>query len=182
METLGVQSDLIKKLSNIYWILPYYGYAYESVKVLRWLCQKSRSFWIEQQNVIIRMLKKQTIDIRWQVIDEMTIKALKRCDRYKLFKFRFLQVDTNQHHFIILLKMLTKMPDLEISKISIMNGYQNLYSILAKKPMFKNMQDLFKVLEFEDYRISDCSEPYEYISRISYPRKFELSWFIKQAG
>ena len=87
MEGLGKQSDLIKKMSNLYWILPFYDYAYESVKVLRSLCHDTRNLWINNQNAIIRMLEKQIIYIEnSHLFDEKTIATLKRECKYKLFK------------------------------------------------------------------------------------------------
>ena len=91
-----MQSDLITKMSNICWILPYYEYAYESVKIIRWLCQKTRNLWIEDQDAIIRMLQKQIIYIDlYQPIDGKTIECLKRGDRYKFFMFD-IRIDHSQ--------------------------------------------------------------------------------------
>ena len=87
METLGVKSDLMTRMSNVYWILPYYDYAYRSVKVLRCLNQDTRYIWTNYQDNIIDVLNKQTIHIdRYEAIDKNTALALKKFDRYMLFK------------------------------------------------------------------------------------------------
>ena len=115
MEALGVQSDLVTKMSNICWILPYYDYAYESVKILRSLCQQTRELWINEQDVIIRMLEKQTIFIQeYQPIDEKTIEALQRGHRYKLFKLNIEIDDDWESRSTILKTMVDEMPELEI--------------------------------------------------------------------
>ena len=90
MEGLGKQSDLITRMSNIYWIIPFYDYAYDSVRVLRSLCQDTRYLWVNEQDVIIKMFQKQTIHIKKnQQIDKKTIATLKKANKYKLFKLDF---------------------------------------------------------------------------------------------
>ena len=154
MEALGVQSDLITKLSNIYWILQYYSYAYESVYILRCLCIRTRKLWFDHQDAIVRILKKQTIEVKsgyreFYKIDDVTIKIFKRGDRYKLFKFYFM---VNEPHLKLdsFYKMLDEMPDIEIERIKIDSSISyNILDTLSKKPMFKSEQDLYRIIDCE---------------------------------
>ena len=73
-----------------------YDYAYENVKVIRWLWRKSKSLWIDQQHIVSKMFIKQTIDLFEHRIDENSIKALRRGNRYKQYKFSML-IDNKNH-------------------------------------------------------------------------------------
>ena len=87
MEAYSTHKDLFTKLPHIYLIMPFYNYAYDSVKLIRSLCHESREVWLENKDTITRMFTKQTISIFQQEIDEYMIKVLKKFDRYKLYKF-----------------------------------------------------------------------------------------------
>ena len=70
---------------------------------------------------MLRCLNKQTIDISNKEIDEKTLTALERADKYKLFKISFhidvFDVDRTE----IIYSMLNRMPELEIDQIKIVN-------------------------------------------------------------
>ena len=175
MEALGVQSDIITKMSNNSWILPFYDYAYESIKMLRSLCQDTRNLYIDQQEAFIKILKKQTIDLRCQKVDKNTIKVLKRGDRYKLFKF-IIELDNDYPYKCeVIYNILEDMPEIEIHKIYVKNGTNGMIDILTEKPMFDTKQELYKVLEFQ-HKVEDTyTETYEYISELSYPDLYDMS-------
>ena len=65
------------------------------------------------------MLKKQTIDLCEQWIDEKTIKTLKRGDRYRLYKFSFRLRNKKECQVKMVYRMIDEMPDLDINKIEI---------------------------------------------------------------
>ena len=175
METLGVRRHLITKMSYIYCIMPFYGYAYESVKVLKSLCHKTRNLWISQQDAIIRMFKKQTIDLEFQPIDDKTIEVLKKSEKYKLFKLSVFIDIPDQERLRMIYRLLDEMPEFEISKIKTFRGSNDLINTLAKKPMFKSKQELFEKLDFKDYQFNQQSGPYEYISDMYNPYKHDMS-------
>ena len=183
METLGVQRDLITKMSNIYWIMSFYGYAYESVTIMRNLCQKTRNLWLHEQDVIIRMFEKQVIYLKYdQPIDEKTIEALKRGDRYKLFKLDIENYNNDEDRLQVFYKMLDEMPDLEISMIHVWQSDKELINTLAQKPIFRAKQNLFKVLDSEFSDIPERSEPYEYLLKVRYPQYHDMNCYVKHAG
>ena len=83
------------------------------------------------------MLKKQTIDLRYQKVDINTIRILKRGERYKSFKF-IVELDNDYPYGVALIyKMLDDMPGIEILKIYVKNGTNTNIKELSKKPMFK---------------------------------------------
>ena len=122
------------------------------------------------------MLQKQTISIsNDQLIDEKTIATLKRGDRYKLFKLD-IRVDVKDEiRLEIFYRMLDEMPEFEISWIKLKNGNNDLINTLTTKPMFKNKQDLFDILEFDSINLPQQSESYEYLSKINNPEDFDMS-------
>ena len=65
------------------------------------------------------MFIKQQIDLHNQRIDELTIKVLKRGDRYKLFKFSILIYGTDKERIKMFYRMLDEMPDLELKSIDL---------------------------------------------------------------
>ena len=77
------------------------------------------------------------------------------------------------------MKALDEMPNIEVEKMIIKSGDNELLDILASKPSFKTKKNLFKVLEYRvDYY--DKPEPLEYVSYINgNSRKAEKIW--KQA-
>ena len=197
METLGVQSDLITRMSNIYWILPYYDYAYESVKVLRGLCHKTRTIWINNQNIIIKMLHKQTIDFGHCLNEK--IEALKKGDKYKLFKLNIsIDLSGDAKTFF---KILDEIPELEIAMIDasydsdtynddsdwnddfdVTNGfYKECIDTLVKRLILKNKQELIKVLNI-DGDPPELSEPYEYLKEVYFPYLLDMSRYVKHTG
>ena len=167
METFGVQSDLITKTTYIYLIMPYYDYAYESIKVIRSLCHKTRTIWISEQDAIIRMFQKQIIQILYNSpINDKTIEVLKRGDKYKLFKLK-IDIDTkDQHQLRMFYRMLDEMPEFEIYMIHTRNCNNELIDTLAKKPTFKTIKDLLKVLVFGNLDAPERSESYEYLLQV----------------
>ena len=175
METLGVQSDLITKMSNICWILPYYDYAYESVKIIRGLCQRTRDLWLNQQDAIIRMLNKQIIHIGMKPIDDKTIEALKRGDKYKLFKLDIQINYEDKDRLQIFYRMLEELPEFEIYNIGVLYGDNKFIYKLGENPIFKNYQYLLKVLNMNDTGVHINNEPYEYLRNVIYPEKHNMS-------
>ena len=95
--------------------MPFYNYAYDSVKLIRSLCHDSRDLYINNQDVIINMFRKQTITIGRQRIDDLTIKALKRGNWYKLFKFSITIDGDDKERIEMFYKMLDELPNLEIT-------------------------------------------------------------------
>ena len=182
METYSVEKDLFTKLTNIYLIMPFYNYAYDCVKLIRSLCHDSRDLYINNQDAIIRMLKKQTLYIGRQKIDELTIKALKRGDRYKFFKFKITINGLKNSEIEMLYNMLDEMPELEFGSLFV--WYKNdkvLIDTLLQKSIYKTRQELYKVLKFEDTFSHDKSIPFEYSSIIHSPQKHDMSLYVKQA-
>ena len=100
------------------------------------------------------MFTKQTINLRWCVIDENTIKLLKRGNRYKLYKFIIQLNYLNQQQVKTVYQMLDQMAELDISEISVENTNEDVTHMLAQKAMFKDKQDLYKVLKFKDINIT----------------------------
>ena len=179
METLGLQSDLITKMSYIYWIMPFYDYAYESVKILRSLCHKTNDLWKNEQDAIIRMFEKQIIHIDNRPIDEKTIEVLRRGDRYKLFKLE-IGIDAKEQNGIeVLYEMLDEMQELEIYMIHVKHCNNEIVDTLAQKPIFKKKQDLFKVLDLGTSDAPERSEPYEYLQSVYHPEKHKMSCYVK---
>ena len=174
MEKLGGQSDLITKMSNFYWILNFYDYAYDSVKILRSLCQETRYLWMDQQNAISNMFKKQTIHIKDEPIDRHTITMLKRGNRYKMYKLDITLFNTHQDRLSLFYRILEEMPEFEISKIKILGNNNNLIETLVQKSYFKTKQDLFKVIESKDDSVAQQSEPHEYLSHVYNPEHHDM--------
>ena len=123
METLSVKFDLLERITYIYCIMPYYDYAYGAAKVIKGLSRKTRKTWINNQETIIKMFKKQTITIncKHQKIDQNTLKTLKKDDRFKLFNFDIYLDYENKKQVKMVYTLLDEIPDLEISKIDIVN-------------------------------------------------------------
>ena len=71
---------------------------------------------------------------------------------------------------------------LKSNKINVILGNNDLINSLAKKPMFKTKQDLFKLLDYQDSDIIEQEEPHEYLSQILMPEMYDMSSFAKQAG
>ena len=113
------------------------------------------------------MLIKQTIDFTYQKVKEKTIEILTRGDRYKLFKF-ILNIDNdNQDEVAMISKMLDQMPELEILKIHVEDGNNDIIEMLAEKSMFQTKEDLFKILKLEYPSENYYDEPYEFLSDVS---------------
>ena len=119
---------------------------------------------------------KQTIFIRkYQAIDEKTIEIFRRANRYKLFKLDAVIDIEDQPRLQMFYHMLDQMPDFEIERIEAEARDNQLIRTLASKPIFQTKQDLFKVLEVNDYGYSKLSEPYEYLSKVYYPEYLDMS-------
>ena len=71
--------------------------------------------------------------------------------------------------------MLDQMPDFEIERIEAFIDNNQLIRTLASKPIFQTKQDLFKVLEVNDYGYSKLSERYEYLSNVYNPEYHDMS-------
>ena len=150
METLGTLSDVITKMSNMYLVMSFYDYAYESVKVIRCLWQKTRNLWINQQDVLARIFIKQTIylKISWEeasIFDERTIKVLKKGSKYKLFKFSF-RIFYDQSRIKLFYRMLDELPGLLIDQIYLFTSENEIIHTLMKKSNFQTKQDLYRVI------------------------------------
>ena len=158
------------------WILQYYDHAYKSVRLLNQLCRDTRLIWINNKNAIARILKKQTLHISLlQPIDENTLLTLIKSDKFLLFKLD-IEIDLeNQLKVEMFYKMLDRMPEFEISRIYVRHGTNELINLLATKHAFKTKQDFFKILEFNEGDLSQQSEPFEYLNRISNPQNFDMS-------
>ena len=147
-----------KSLPIISLILPYYDYSYNSVKMLKELNSISRQLWVENKLAVSKMWIKQTLEIH-NKIDEHTIKALKRGDKYMLFKFIINTEFRNPCKMIIWL--LDAFPLIEIEKIKL---YPNnkLIDAIANHPIFReNKEYLNRVLSFEYSMVEDWMErPY----------------------
>ena len=91
---------------------------------------------------------------------------MKRGEKYKFFKFRFTIKGHTNSRAKLILKALDEMPNIEVEKMIIKSGDNELLDILASKPSFKTKKNLFKVLEYRvDYY--DKPEPLEYVSYIN---------------
>ena len=131
--------------------MPFYNYAYDSVKFIRSLCHDSRDLYINNFDAITRMFEKQTIKIDRNKIDENTIKILKKFDRYKLFRLKITINAFNNSEVEMLFNMLDQMPELEL--VSLRVWYKNdkeFIDTLLEKSIYKTRQELYKVLEFDD--------------------------------
>ena len=108
---------------------------------------------------------------------------LKNADRYKLFKF-ILKIDHKyQSECTMIYKMLDEMPELEIVKIYVENGVNEIIEALAEKSMFKTKQDLFNILEIQNPPRNDLyTEPYEFISEIRDCKLYNMNSYVKQVG
>ena len=164
MEILGGRRDLITRMSYFYWILNYYDYAYESVRILRSLCKNTRQQWIDEQKAIVNMFQKQTMHINDEPIDHNTLKMLKRGDRYRLYILDIGLDSTDRKRPYVFYKMIEQMPDLKISKISVKNSTNRFLKTLMEKCKFDSKQDLLNVLDVRT--LAYQSEPHEYISKL----------------
>ena len=176
METYNTQKDLFTKLPHIYLIMPFYNYAYDSVKLIRSLCHDSRDLCIKNLDVIMKMFTKQTIDLEYQRIDELTIKVLKRFDRYKLFKFKVL-IDGNDNERIeMFYKMLDEMPQFEFILLTLTKRWDKKFiDTLLKKSIYETREKLFEVLKFNNFGLQVHNDIYEYLSTVSFPEKHDMS-------
>ena len=159
--------DLLQKMVYIYLIIPYYDYAYESVKMIKELSRESRHICNENYAAITKALVKQRIDLCTQTIDQNSINVLKRNNKYMLFKFYFYIKDESDPYIKLILLMLDEMPDLEVEKCIMLSGSNSMIQTLADKPMFKTKHDLFKILDFRYSQALTHPEPYEYISFVN---------------
>ena len=110
------------------------------------------------------------------------MKALKRGDRYKLFKFDIYLNYKNTEQVQMVYTLLDEIPELEISYIDIVNGQNEFINTLLEKSMVKTKQELFKILQFRNPFNYQFDEPYEYLSFIPNPQKYFMNWNVKQAG
>ena len=164
MESLGKQSDLMTRMSYIYCILPYYDYAYDSVKIIRSLCTKTRYLWTNQQDAIIRMFTKQTMELDRAEIDDKVIRMLKKVDRYKLFKFGMKINSNDEGSDWNLRKILNEMPDSQFSSIYVFRSTNKFLNTVSQILIDMNRQDLFKVIQATFYMINQESESLIYSS------------------
>ena len=109
-----------------------------------------KSMDINEQDTIIKMFQKQTIDLGNHSIDEKTINVLKRGDRYKLFKLDVIINMNDQDRVEVFYKMLDEMPDFEIQKILLKQCDKFFIKTLLQKPMFTTKEQLFKVLDIRE--------------------------------
>ena len=174
--------DLLLKLTNIYLIMPFYNYAYDSVKLIRSLCKDSRNLWLDNQDAISRMFTKQTIFIEHQRIDEKTIEVLKRGNRYKLFKFSIIIDSKDKERIKMFYKMLDEMPVLEIKRIKFVSRWsKDIIDTLLQKSIYKTPDELYKVLESNPGAF-ETPDTYEYLSIIFNPETKDMSSYVKQVG
>ena len=163
--------------------MPFYNYSYDSVKLIRSLCHDSRDLYMNNQDAMIRMFKKQTLDIRERRIDENTIKVLLRGDRYKLFNIKVDIDPTDIDRTEMFYNMLDAIPELEFQNIAVRNKCDKEFiDILLQKSIYKTKEELFEVLYFNDMALNDTEDTYEYFNDILYPEKHDMSCFTKQAG
>ena len=140
-----VDIPILKNLPLISIVMPYYDYAYSSVWVLRNLCKESRELWMGNQDAVARMLHKQSLTIYYKFVDESTIDILKKGQKYKLYKFIFMEF--YEYNFII--QALDELPGLDIAEIILYGNNsvtKELIQRLAELPQFKTWQDLSKVM------------------------------------
>ena len=124
---------------------------------------------------------KQTIFIRiYQAINQQTLEIFKRANWYKLFKLDVVIDVKEQARLEMFYQMLDQMPDFEIERIEAFIDNNQLIRTLASKPIFQTKQDLFKVLEVNDYGYSKLSEPYEYLSNVYNPEYHDMSWYARK--
>ena len=71
--------------------------------------------------------------------------------------------------------MLDEMPQLEVEKIYIWSGDDELIKELAQKPMFTNKQDLYRIIYFTEDDVKLQIEPYQYVSLISGVSQHDMS-------
>ena len=167
METFSTQINLLTKLTHIYLIMPFYNYAYDSVKLIRSLCQNSRNLWFNDQDAIIRMFTKQLISFGNQRIDAKTIDVLKRGDRYKLFKYSIRIDGNNQERIQMFFNMLDQIPQFEIERICLTSRCnKDFIDMLLQKSVYKTRHELYKVLDVYGGLLDDESYPYEYLSKV----------------
>ena len=176
MEANCVHKDLFTKLPHIYLIMPFYSYAYDSVKLLRSLCHDSRDLWLNNQDVIIRMFTKQIIYMHGQRIDENTIKVLKRGNKYRLFKLE-IDIDFNDiERTEIFYKMLDEMPNIEFYELFVRSRCdEDLINLLLKKSIHKTRDELFKVLQSYMRTVCNQAEVHEYETGLVYPHEVDIN-------
>ena len=78
--------------------------------------------------------------------------------------------------------MLDEMPQLEVEKIYIWSGDDELIKELTQKPMFTNKQDLYRIIYFTEDDVKLQTEPYQYVSLISGASQHDMSNYWEQAG
>ena len=108
------------------------------------------------------MLFKQTATIIHEVIDHNTISMLKKGEKYKLFKFKFMHNNLKKTTFCYkyFARVLEEMPMLEIESLVLLNDRLGLINKLAMRPQFETKQDLFKILTFKPKITSNSSNVY----------------------
>ena len=123
------------------------------------------------------MLLKQTTDLCEHRIDENSIRALWRGNRYKQYKFSMLIDNKKPYQVKMINQMLDEMPELEIDQIKIVNEINSTLHNLVQKPIFMTSHELLKVLEtyFVEHFCGQPSEPGEYVSKIFYPEEHDMS-------
>ena len=52
--------------------------------------------------------------------------------------------------------------------------------MLAEKPQFKSKQDLFKIIDLDPLYENSNYGPFEYLSGVSYPEKYDMRKYVKQ--
>ena len=120
--------------------------------------------------------------MRSQIIDERTIDILKYNDKYKLFKLYIGINGADQNRVNLVSKMLDEMPDFEIECIEIWSGNNDIINLLSKKPMFKTEEDFYDILEFNDDKAADQSDPHHYLSDIYFANNHNMSNYATRAG
>jgi len=108
--------DLLEKFALITSIMPYYGYAYDSVKLLKSLSKKTRKIYEDNSKGVINSLIKQLL-VPYGNFSDITYNVLARGEKYKVFKIDFnIQLKTNPN-YEVLLRILEEMPELEFNRI-----------------------------------------------------------------
>ena len=178
MESLNV--SILDSLPLISLIMPYYDYAYDSVRVIRGLHSHSRQLWIENKSIIAGMLQKQTITVHNSKMNEKTIQEFLRGDKFMFFKFIFIMASQVEKAELVC-SMLEQMNTLEIDSIKVFGRKKEIIDTLANWSYFSSKQDFFKCLKFSLHDSQRKKEEiYEYASRAEVG-EFDMTKFCKHA-
>ena len=122
---------------------------------------------MNNEEVFARIFKKQTLKISVHRIDHLTLKSLKRGNRYKLFRFRLEYGGHCIHETQNIIRFLKSMPDIDIQSLQLKNANNQLIDEILLYSKYENREELFKILDYRQINAPMLDEPLQYLSYAS---------------